>query len=124
MAASYELSKREGRIGGPEKPLSELGKRGYMRFWESRVTKAILKMRAKSSISVHDIALECWMLDEDVIAVLKEMDLLETRKKGNAKAMLRKEKLREWAMKQAVDLESPVDYDAFVQESSPEPMEK
>ncbi|MCJ1359858.1 MAG: hypothetical protein MMC33_009861 [Icmadophila ericetorum] len=123
MAASYELSKREGRIGGPEKPLSELGKKGYMRFWESRVTKAILKLRAKHSISIRDIALECWMLDEDVVSVLKEMDLIEPRKKGNAKSMLRKEKLREWATTQVVDLESPVDYDAFVQESSPEPME-
>ncbi len=34
---SYELSLIEQRVGGPEKPLSDLGKETYLSWWTQRV---------------------------------------------------------------------------------------
>ncbi|KAI0537455.1 acyl-CoA N-acyltransferase [Xylaria digitata] len=44
MGVSYEISRREGILGGPEKPISELGRKGYKRFWAGEITRWILKL--------------------------------------------------------------------------------
>jgi hypothetical protein len=43
MAASYEFSKWEARLGGPEKPLSELGRKAYVQYWSATIARYILK---------------------------------------------------------------------------------
>ncbi|KAI5863640.1 acyl-CoA N-acyltransferase [Durotheca rogersii] len=42
MGVSYEISRREGVLGGPEKPISELGRKGYRRFWAGEIARWIL----------------------------------------------------------------------------------
>ena len=115
MGVSYELSKRENRIGGPEKPLSELGRKGYLKFWEARVASAILGIRNKSTVTTEEVARQCWMLVDDVIVALKEMGMLETRKKG-AGFLLAKDRARNWAQVNNINLHPPVDESCFVEE--------
>ncbi|MCJ1461870.1 hypothetical protein MMC07_000469 [Pseudocyphellaria aurata] len=120
MGISYELSKREGRIGGPEKPLSELGRRGYVRFWEARVAKAVLGMKAKTTMTVGEIADVCWILPEDVILALKETGALLTKKKADGSAVVSKAKIREWVNERRIDLTPPVSGDGFLDPWEPE----
>ncbi|KAL9602948.1 MAG: hypothetical protein Q9219_001473 [cf. Caloplaca sp. 3 TL-2023] len=116
MGISYELSRIEGRIGGPEKPLSELGRIGYLKFWEARVANVILTVKNKTTLSVEEIAEACWMVAEDVITTLKEMDVLGTGKKKNGTLMVNKAMVREWVASNRVDLATPVDVKGFAED--------
>ncbi|KAI4215008.1 MAG: hypothetical protein LQ349_009178, partial [Xanthoria aureola] len=117
MGISYELSRLEGRIGGPEKPLSELGRMGYLKFWQARVAGALLDLRNKSALSVEEIADACWMLPEDVITTIKEMDCLETKKmKNDSSVMINKARVRAWLIESKVDLTAPVDEAGFAED--------
>lgn len=109
MAVSYKLSGWEWEdsvIGGPEKPLSTLGRKSYLRFWSERVARffmgqtadsegrkvfgTVSKKRttiAKEEMTIKEIGERTGMLPEDVIAALNEMGVCESvphkRKKKN-----------------------------------------
>ncbi|KAI0394430.1 acyl-CoA N-acyltransferase [Xylariaceae sp. FL0594] len=51
MGISYEISRREGVLGGPEKPISELGRRGYGRFWAGEIARWVLELPVQSQSS-------------------------------------------------------------------------
>ncbi|KAL8893167.1 MAG: hypothetical protein Q9215_000173 [Flavoplaca cf. flavocitrina] len=117
MGISYELSRFEGRIGGPEKPLSELGRIGYLKFWQARVANALLDLRNKSTLSVKEIADASWMLPEDVITTLKEMDVLETKKvKNQYGSIINKTRVRAWLTESKINLAAPVDEAGFAED--------
>lgn len=87
MGISYEISRQEGIIGGPEKPISNLGKRGYKRFWAGEVARWILSQNseAPSEEAVFDVS-DCseatWIAPEDCLLVLREMGVAEHAGKG------------------------------------------
>jgi len=114
MAVSYELSKREGRFGGPEKPLSELGRRAYIHFWAGTIARYIVATPAKKAITVKDISDDTYIITDDIITALKEMQILQHQKKGGKKAIINKAGVMAWAEARRVSLESPVDKDAFM----------
>ncbi|MCJ1311880.1 hypothetical protein MMC25_005553 [Agyrium rufum] len=114
MGASYEISHQEGRIGGPERPLSDLGRKGYLRFWQARVAKIILDSRVKSTMTVEQIAEKSWMLVDDVMFALKEMGCLEIKKRGKADMLITKDAVRAWVKANNVDIKPPVDEKGFL----------
>lgn len=113
MGVSYELARREGRLGGPEKPLSELGRQAYIRYWSGVIARNILSLPLKKMATVQQICDETFIVQEDIVATLKEMGILEKRKKAGASVVINKARIREWATLNRVSLDSPIDIDAF-----------
>lgn len=66
---SYELSKREGKLGSPEKPLSDLGLLGYRAYWAEIIVEFLLQESTKGEveISVDDIAQRTAVTHADVM---------------------------------------------------------
>ncbi|KAF2650950.1 hypothetical protein K491DRAFT_682567 [Lophiostoma macrostomum CBS 122681] len=115
MGASYEMSKREGRLGGPEKPLSELGRRAYVHYWATTLARVILAFPSRKPLSVLDLRNETYIVPEDIIATLQAMEVIEHRKRGGADAVINKAKVREWVERNMVDLRNPVDPEGFIE---------
>ncbi|KAB5526365.1 acyl-CoA N-acyltransferase [Coniochaeta sp. 2T2.1] len=77
MGVSYEISRREGVMGGPEKPISDLGKKGYKRFWAAEIARWLLSLEIKEGeetvVDVEQCSRETWIAGEDCLGVLREM---------------------------------------------------
>jgi hypothetical protein len=114
MAVSYELSKWDGRLGGPEKPLSELGRRAYINFWSATIARYIMEQETKDTITVKHISEGTFILPEDIISTMKEMDIVERRPSGEVEAVINKSAVVKWMAKNRVDMVGPVDQRAFI----------
>lgn len=93
MGASYEISRREGILGGPEKPISDLGKKGYKRFWTGEIARWLLSLDANSLptangeiiVDVDDVSQGTWITPEDCLGVLRDMGVVEPAGMGPGK---------------------------------------
>ena len=72
---SYELSKREGQAGTPERPLSDLGQVSYRRYWSRAILEVIWEHRGK--ISVADISKETAIALDDIVSTLQSHGLVK-----------------------------------------------
>ncbi|UNI17534.1 Histone acetyltransferase [Purpureocillium takamizusanense] len=90
MGASYEISRREGILGGPEKPISDLGRKGYRRFWSGEVARWLLGLdvggQHETLVDVDDVSRGTWISPEDCLAVLRDMGVVEDAGVGPGKA--------------------------------------
>ncbi|KAI7090556.1 hypothetical protein KC356_g1462 [Hortaea werneckii] len=120
IAASYVLGRREGRFGGPEKPLSQLGRKGYIVYWCGEVYRYLMSCHLKKTVTIKEISEETYIMQEDVVAALREMDVVESRKTASGSVVVNKAKLRAWAEKMGVSTEPLIDENAFVQDEESE----
>ncbi|EDN03111.1 histone acetyltransferase ESA1 [Histoplasma capsulatum] len=81
IAFSYELSKRENKLGSPEKPLSDLGLLGYRQYWRETIVD-ILMEPGRETISESELASLSAMTEKDVHETLVVLNLLRYNK-GN-----------------------------------------
>ncbi|PSR81192.1 hypothetical protein PHLCEN_2v6527 [Hermanssonia centrifuga] len=62
---SYELSKKEGKLGSPEKPLSDLGLLGYRAYWAETIIDLLLT--TSDDVSIDEIAQKTSITHADVM---------------------------------------------------------
>lgn len=72
---SFELSKREGRVGTPERPLSDLGQVSFRSYW-TRVVLEVLREH-KGNISVKEISNKTAFRTDDILSTLQSLSLLK-----------------------------------------------
>ena len=72
---SYELSKLEGKVGTPERPLSDLGLVSYRSYW-TRVLLGLLR-DYKGSLSIKDLSTLTAIRTEDIVQTLQTLNLVK-----------------------------------------------
>lgn len=125
MGVSYSIARREGILGGPEKPISELGMKGYRRYWSAECARWLLgvkesdKKKGRGMVDVLQCSRETWIAPEDCLVVLREMGVLERAGKGKGtveRVRLDKERVREWVKTMGLGLERVVWEEGFVED--------
>lgn len=74
---SYEITKREGKTGTPEKPLSDLGRLSYSSFWTYELLMKLKSMNNSRIIpSIAQLCKETGFKKEDIVNTLTELGLI------------------------------------------------
>ena len=61
-------------MGTPERPLSDLGKRTYLRWWLQRILRVIVS--TNQPLSINDISKQTYILPDDIKATLEEYKMI------------------------------------------------
>jgi histone acetyltransferase HTATIP len=78
---SYELSKRQGKVGSPEKPLSDLGLLSYRSFWTEQLMRLLINARDEhNAVSIESLSAATGIAKDDVIHTLQAIDALKYRR--------------------------------------------
>ena len=78
ISLSYELSKREGKVGSPEKPLSDLGKLSYRAFWSCRLLTVLSQACASGDRpGVKELSQQTGIRVEDTVSTLQALGLIK-----------------------------------------------
>lgn len=140
IGVSYAIAKRENILGGPEKPISDLGLKGYKRYWGKEVARWLLgrevskgRWKKDQEVTIAECSQDTWIAPDDCLHVLREMGVvepIEERRKsadGDAntatngeeeekiKVKIDKQKVREWCEKNRIGLERVVGEEGFLE---------
>lgn len=73
---SYELSKKEEKVGSPEKPLSDLGLVSYRSYWTRELLR-ILRDFPEKEVSIMELTRLTSIKNEDIIATLQHLNMIK-----------------------------------------------
>lgn len=76
IAFSYELSRREGIVGSPEKPLSDLGRLSYRSYWAYTLLELMKEFRTTTQ-SIKELSELSGITQEDIIYTLQSMKMVK-----------------------------------------------
>ncbi|XP_039494846.1 males-absent on the first protein [Drosophila santomea] len=75
IALSYEISRKEGVIGGPKKPLSDVGSLCYLSYWGHILLEWLRHHTSPDRITIEELSKATGFVKEDVILTLKFMKI-------------------------------------------------
>ncbi len=78
ISFSYELSKKEKKVGTPERPLSDLGLVSYRGYW-TRVLLTLLRQH-RGTISIKELSEATGIKTDDIIQTLTHLNMLAYQK--------------------------------------------
>lgn len=93
ISLSYEIAKRQHRSGGPERPLSDLGKIAFHAYWRDTLVET-LKNHWRDVTSLDDLIKLTSISRDDVIDVLRELKCV-TKGKGEYELCIQKDTLQQ-----------------------------
>ncbi|XP_022251988.1 histone acetyltransferase KAT6A-like isoform X2 [Limulus polyphemus] len=73
---SYLLTRKEGLVGTPEKPLSDLGRLSYYSYWKSVTLEHLYKCKEESP-KIEDISTKTGISPADIISILQHFEMLK-----------------------------------------------
>nr|CCC91565.1 putative histone acetyltransferase [Trypanosoma congolense IL3000] len=75
---SYELSRREGKIGSPETPLSDLGEKLYLGYWGDTIVSSLARaIEEGHRVTVDYLVHATFMSEADVVRTLQYLKLID-----------------------------------------------
>ncbi|KAI0986948.1 hypothetical protein GJ496_011554 [Pomphorhynchus laevis] len=77
ISLSYELSKRDGIQGTPERPLSDLGLRSYDSFWRWKILEILRSTPVGETVPINRICEQTGFTTPDVLETLHKMQFLK-----------------------------------------------
>jgi len=77
MSISYELTKREGTTGSPEKPLSDLGNISYRSYWTYVLLNIFRRKDQLTNITIQEISRMTGFKTEDILSTLHALNMIK-----------------------------------------------
>ena len=95
---SYLLSRREGKIGSPERPLSDLGLLSYRSYWTDVILRYLSEKDTAAELSIRDISQETAVNPSDIVSTLQALEMLKYWK-GKHIILKKQDVIERWVMK-------------------------
>ena len=105
---SYLLSRQEGKIGSPERPLSDLGLLSYRSYWTDVILNYLVERDSAAELSIRDISQDTAVNPADIVSTLQALQMLKYWK-GKHIILKSQDLLDKWLTKRKQKLsQSPV----------------
>ncbi|KAI8583050.1 hypothetical protein K450DRAFT_223970 [Umbelopsis ramanniana AG] len=79
---SYELARHENQIGTPEKPLSDLGHRGYRSYWASVILRSLVQSDVPNEMTIEQLSQLTYIHPEDILDAMQYAGLIKYVRKS------------------------------------------
>eukprot|EP01147_Barroeca_monosierra_P005290 gene5290-7062_t len=74
---SYLLTRKESKVGSPEKPLSDLGLLSYRQYWTTAIFKYLENHTQDNTFSIENMSQQTGITPEDIVSTLQALRMVK-----------------------------------------------